>query len=287
MLATHEVWQYSGNERVWVGKYKNSNNLPHWHYEYELLSVERGGLEVFCEKSTYTLSEGQALLIGSGEVHYMHALSSDTLTNVFIFSGSIVDNFIKDMRPSVPKLSSNYNLGYKYERLKKVLSEKPLFYDIEAEGIITQIIIDIYRNEKLVKSNEDSSSEVLFKKLLSEITGKYEYYTFEDGAAFMGMSASYFSRYFHQMAGMTFSQFLNYVRVENAIKLRRENGKMPMTEIAIRCGFTTIRNFNRTFKDITGYTPKRLPSDYTLEDKFSYSGSNSGNPTMEDCQLVE
>ena len=73
MLAKHEVWKYQGAERVWVGKYKNSHNLPHWHYDCELLYVEEGEIDVFCEKKNYRLTRGDALFVANGQVHYMHA----------------------------------------------------------------------------------------------------------------------------------------------------------------------------------------------------------------------
>ena len=46
MLANFEKRNYNGNERVWTGRYRNLQNLPHWHLESELLSVESGEIIV-------------------------------------------------------------------------------------------------------------------------------------------------------------------------------------------------------------------------------------------------
>ena len=76
----------------------------------------------------------------------------------------------------------------------------------------------------------------------------------------MGFSEAYFSKFFKKIAGMTFSQYLNRVKVEEAVRLLRENKGLPVTEIAFRCGFNTIRNFNRIFKEVTGCTPCPKPT---------------------------
>ena len=116
---------------------------------------------------------------------------------------------------------------------------------------------------------------------------RYAEYTFEDAVRFMGMSDAYFSRYFKAMAGTTFSQYLNYVRTDNAVRLLLSGEDLTMTEIAEQCGFATIRNFNRIFREFTGFSPSRLPKDYVLSDRFSYPSEKAFNPTLYDCELIE
>lgn len=79
---------------------------------------------------------------------------------------------------------------------------------------------------------------------------------------------------------MTFSQYLNRVKVEEAVRLLRENKGLPVTEIAFRCGFNTIRNFNRIFKEVTGCTPRSLPKTYVPDEKFIYSVSGDFRPHL-------
>lgn len=57
-----------------------------------------------------------------------------------------------------------------------------------------------------------------YKKLLYEIQKQYAHITFSQAANMMGLSESYFSRYFHRMSGMTFSRYLNIIRIERALK---------------------------------------------------------------------
>ena len=86
---------------------------------------------------------------------------------------------------------------------------------------------------------------------------------------------------------MTFSQYLNTVRLEKAIDLLNHNQEhLSMTEIASQCGFDTIRHFNRTFKDITGMTPRELPPDYVLEIQPIRTIEAAFDPTLKSSELL-
>lgn len=287
MIAKHEIWKYSDSGRVWVGKYKNSHNLLHWHFDCELLYVESGKIDVFCDKKTHSLVSGQALFIDSGQVHYMHAKETDTVLAVFIFDSNLLKSLTSSAQLASPLLTHDYDLQAVYTRVRRELKNKDVFFDAAATCEILELMINVYRREPLTTRTENGTSAEAFKKLLVEIGDKYEFYTFTDAADFMGMSQAYFSRFFHNVSGMTFSQYLNFVRIDNAVRMLRENKTRSVTEIADRCGFSTIRNFNRTFKELTGYSPKRLPPTFALDEKLSHKGAEAGNPTLTDCVLIE
>lgn len=79
--------------------------------------------------------------------------------------------------------------------------------------------------------------------------------TLEEGADLVFMSPASFSRYFKQHTRKTFTQFVNEVRVGRACKLIMEK-ELDVAEIAYRCGFNNLSNFNRQFKRITGFAPR-------------------------------
>ncbi len=128
---------------------------------------------------------------------------------------------------------------------------------------------------------------VRLKNLLAEIDEKYQYYDLTAAADFMGMNTAYFSRLFHKLAGMTFSQYLNRVRVEKAVDILKENDEISMTEVSLRCGFDSIRNFNRIFKKYTGYTPSAMPREFVFENTLDGFNDNSRDPTMAECVLLD
>lgn len=288
MIARREVWNYSEYGQVWVGKYKNSQNLLHWHPDCELLCVEHGKIDVFCEGKKHALSEGQALFIDSEQVHYMNASDPDTVLIVLIFDYNIIRGFAGNYRLASPVLSGDYHIADAYRELRGILLGKRPFYGAEAACRVLALMIEIFRGETIGEKNDgDNRRTERFKQLLEEINAKYRFMTFEDAASFMGMSPSYFSRFFRKATGITFSQQLNSVRTDNAVRLLKESGDRSMTEIADLCGFGTIRNFNRIFKTFTGYAPRELPRDYIMNTNFSYPSERSFNPTLFDCKLIE
>jgi len=71
------------------------------------------------------------------------------------------------------------------------------------------------------------------------------------------ISANYFSKRFKEIAGMTFVDYLGRVRVEKAKSLL-QNPVLRISSIALDVGFQSLSQFNRTFKKVTGHSPKEL-----------------------------
>ncbi len=69
------------------------------------------------------------------------------------------------------------------------------------------------------------------------------------------LSPSYFSRLFKQYAGMTYNEYLANVRV-NAVICMLNQGKSNILDAAMQCGFSSSSGFYKTFRKVTGLTPK-------------------------------
>ena len=118
MLAKREIWKYPEEAHVWVGKYRNSHNLLHWHYDCEFVYVERGSIDVFCEKKTHTLREGESMLTDSGQIHFQRAREPDTVLIVIIFDYNVIRPFLDKYQLAEPKLAHHYPIPEYYARLK-------------------------------------------------------------------------------------------------------------------------------------------------------------------------
>ena len=64
----------------------------------------------------------------------------------------------------------------------------------------------------------------------------------------------YFSNLFRSEVGMSFSDYLIQVRVENAKCLLRRFD-LSVEDISKKCGFNSLAHFSRTFKDRCGQSP--------------------------------
>ena len=64
----------------------------------------------------------------------------------------------------------------------------------------------------------------------------------------------YFSNLFRSEVGMSFSDYLIQVRVENAKSLLKRFD-LSVDAISKKCGFNSLAHFSRTFKDRVGLSP--------------------------------
>ncbi len=288
MLAHFEERKYDGKERVWVGRYRNLNNLPHWHLVHELIYVEQGEADVSHSHENYTLNQGDAIFISSSEVHYIKS-TEDTIICIFMFEPAITAPLTGVKQLSSAKLSGQYPIPDIYQTIRQELKARQPFYDLKGREELLSLMIDIFRGEETCEPGSQNEPAVIanYKALLNDIEKKYSYITFSDAAACMGLSQPYFSRLFKKLSGMTFSQYLNIVRLEHAIDMLHHNpGGRTITEIAISCGFETIRHFNRTFRQITGMSPRELPAGYTLDIQPILSIQEAFNPTLQSSELL-
>ena len=78
--------------------------------------------------------------------------------------------------------------------------------------------------------------------------------TTRQAAEHVHVSRYYFSRLFKKATGMTFSEFVARVRVENAKKLL-PNPRLRITEVLDATGFNSISQFDRQFRRYAGTSP--------------------------------
>jgi len=79
-------------------------------------------------------------------------------------------------------------------------------------------------------------------------------------SAILFMTPTSFSRYFSIRNNKTFSRFITELRVKHACKLLMETD-LPISTISYDCGFNTLSNLNKQFKDVM----LKKPSDYKNE----------------------
>ena len=81
--------------------------------------------------------------------------------------------------------------------------------------------------------------------------------TLEEVSRHAGMNKSAFCTFMRRYAGMTFSQYVNHVRLERA-RERLQTADCNIAEVALGCGFQSVTYFNRLFRAKYGCTPKAM-----------------------------
>lgn len=286
MLAKFEKRAYAGNEHVWVGKYRNLHNISHWHMEHELIACREGSAQVMLDDTMFNITQQQCIFCHSGCVHYISA-SPDSLLLVCLFNEKMYDPITSPFALENPVFEDRYGILPKLSEIRHELQNQPIFFECRTEAMIGEILVDVFRGEPLRKAQWQFSDVITrYKQLLNHIDLEYEHITYQNAVQFMNMSDAYFSRYFKRQAGMTFSQYLNVVRIEKAVQLLDSAPTMKITDVMLRCGFNTIRSFNRVFREVTGFTPTTLPAGYVLNTRSVPTIQGSFDPTLSDAELL-
>ncbi len=271
---------------VFPCKYKNLNNIPHWHREHELIFVESGSVIVMCDGNLFTLKEGMGAFLHSRAVHSISS-EPNAVTFVAKADADYFDRLFGEVRLCSPLLSSDHDLAHAAETLLAEWKKKDEYSGILSDSMVTALLAHIFRKE----ATEDlpavtGSSAERYRELLTRIARDYADITFEDAAQSMHFSRPYFSKYFLEHTGMSFTRYLNTVRISRAVELLGEE-RLSITEISRECGFNTIRNFNRVFRELTGYTPKHLPKDFRPDHAVRDERDSGFDPTLSSTVILE
>ena len=108
------------------------------------------------------------------------------------------------------------------------------------------------------KESEKDRMGQVYEYVMRNFQGKVN---LEEAAQIANLSVSAFSRFFKSRVNKTFSDFLTEVRISHACKLLHETDK-NVSEISYECGFPTLSNFNKLFREKTQKTPLEYRKEF-------------------------
>ncbi len=262
MLPRYERRLYEEGMTLWAARYRNLRNIDHYHDEVEIVFLEEGKADVITEDETYSLHPGQAYYIPQWMIHRI-VTNTESQVITFLFSPEF-DPVLLRYRPKNALLKVDLPWRRLFALYHDEKKGKEAFHSKKIEEAFRLAFVELFRKEGFVPVVGKAKKTMrLMQEMAKAIEEDYASLTFESLCKRFSYSPSHFSRLFESMTGLTFTTYLSYVRIEKAIQLLKGN-ELPMTEIASRCGFSSIRNFNRVFKKITSYSPTALPRDYEL-----------------------
>ncbi len=241
----------------------------HWHTQVEIVAVLSGTLQAQVNGITYSVNQGDVLLCGSNEIHsYM---KSHCRILLIIISPSFIEgttNILQNntlLNHCVRKEALSKEAKFlidcideKYSGRYQVLDE---IETIVFNGYCLSLLGHIL--EKLdYKSEIEKVKQNLYDYMCRGLDYIDKHYCEENICLHeisqnIGVSPCYFSRCFKMYSGYRLTEYINRKRVKKAEKMLKETDK-KITEISMECGYGSLRNFNRVYKEITGTTPQRV-----------------------------
>lgn len=142
--------------------------------------------------------------------------------------------------------------------LLNIMREAKEFYQEEAKGVLVALLVNLVRENRLEVQQpreKDLKSSTMISAALDYISVHYmEPIRIEQLAEVCHISESHFRRVFSSYVNMGPLEYINLIRIRNACELLRKTLD-PISDIAYKCGFTTISTFNRNFKQAMGSSP--------------------------------
>lgn len=263
----------------------NCSILPaHWHNEFEIIYISRGFGTFKVENLTYTVKQGNLLIINPQELHSAFCDNEEGCDYyAFVFNMNYLSADKKDIcqkRYINPLLSGkrkiiNYISGNKeweiecIEIVKKIInasSKKNEYYELYIKGCLYQMMNVIYINNSIkeVQKNFSKGSENIesTKKVMEYINKNYSNeISINDLAKIANLSKYHFIRTFGATTGVSPIKYINMVRINEAANLL-QSGYSNITEVANKCGFDNVSYFIKTFKIYKRETPYNYKKNF-------------------------
>jgi len=269
----HEFITYPANTsiRVWRSINQADSYAPHYHSAVEILIPLEGELYSVIDKTEYCVKTGEVLIIPAGCTHSLR-MELDNVRELVLFEQNSVFA-LKEFGAFRQLLSRPIYLDMEHpvrESVREKLVEMVAAYrsgnllrNMHCYALLLEVYAQLGENYLATTAsqtevnaiNRQLSGEDAFNRALDHVNENYmDDVTLDSLAAYAGFSRYTLSRMFRQHTGMTFTQYLSKRRVSMAEELLAST-KMPVTQVALQCGFNSIATFNRVFRDVRGCTP--------------------------------
>ena len=263
-------WNNSANKALISFNYNSFNNVhaaPHINYPAEFLIVFNGCVNVKISNNSYDVKDNEVILIKSLYPHEFKTTSKTSSGIIIEFAPLLHEDFFSLVKDSkfereITKLSFSH-INYIREFLaKRDLRNSDNSDDIKT--ILRSITSEILLNNRLITQKQPNDF-LAIKNAIEYVTDHFnEDIHLPDLAKKLGINQNYASQIFPKYIGITFSEFLNKIRINHAAKLLKTT-TYSIANIAFACGYNSLCTFNRIYKKYMNVTPSQFRKDNSLK----------------------
>lgn len=242
-------FKHIGSSDYFVKEYgENFSFPPHMHLCFELITVLQGEMKVTVDGKESVLHRGEAMLIFPNQLHSLESERSRHL--LCIFSPDLVRAYYSKTEKSLPKSNLFSPDGYLLEKLDKIEENAR---SIAKKGLIYSICAAFDENAEYQTRKTDQNGLVskIFAFVEENFDGKC---SLEELSARLGYDYAYLSRSFKKASGISYVSYLNAFRLNKACYLL-DNTDKTILQCALEVGYSSLRTFNRNFKDRFAVSP--------------------------------
>ena len=250
-------------------------NVPmHWHSEFEINYIHRGKGEFICGNRKFTAAEGDILILPPNMLHTAYPCKDNILIyDAFVFSSILLGANSSDrctaecIRPiingsvlvnvHIPLDSENYgNIKAMTDRIFFCVQENSPRMDLLLKGELMRLFWFLENSGSIIfQQSPGNSHNEIIRPVLEYMARNYQNdITIEQLADLIHLSKSYFMKCFKDTVGVSAIEHLTQLRM-NAICEALSTTGDKIADIAFRCGYSNLSNFNRQFLKKVGCSP--------------------------------
>lgn len=259
---------------------KDNFDFPiHYHPEFEINFIKNGkGVKRIIGDHIEEIDDVELVLVGPNLYHgwELHNCKNKNIHEITIqfhndlFEDSLLSrrimNPIRDMfnRSIHGILFSKKTANDLTDRICQLSKLDGMDYFLEIISILQDMANS--RNQKLLsvytvdydKFDDDDKMKLVYELVQKRFSEKI---SLEEVSEATLMSPVSFNRFIKKRTGKTFVNYLNDIRIGYAARWLVEKD-LSISEIAFKCGFNNIANFNRVFKSIKKITPSQYREEF-------------------------
>ncbi|RJG23988.1 helix-turn-helix domain-containing protein [Paenibacillus thiaminolyticus] len=242
--------------------------------ELIVLLILRGHVHIQVTGQTYQLTGDDVIVIHPYEIFALQS-DNETLILKLMISRVGVEQYLK--RPWTPRFACNSAIANEgeqdtYRMLRETLTYLMLAYYRQHEGFpfemgkymfkLLSILTTHFQGEQVETALQvDGLQNERIRSILHVIDQEFRSpLSLEQFAHQEYISLYHLSRLFKKTVGMTFTQYVNEVRLKKAVP-ELIHTELPILKIAMNNGFANVKTFNRCFKERYGMTPSEFRSE--------------------------
>ncbi len=235
------------------------------HYVAHYIVKGEGILKM--NDKTYQLTPGCAFFIFPGQKNFYQASRTNPWTYKWIgFIGSKAEQKLASI--NIARSSPVYRCEYSkkidllFDELFDFLKTTPSGYELKIMGIFYLILFTFLENSKNVIPFKESRKRDYIANILEFIEANYQRnISVFQMAEYLELNRSYFSDLFRKRIGKSVRDYLIEYRIDKAKDMLLHTN-YNISEIAFSVGYNDYYGFIKSFKRITGFTPKGFKKRY-------------------------
>ena len=260
---------------------------PNWHFhpEFQVFIVLQGTGTRFIGDAVHPFRKGDLVFTGpnlphvwrSDQEYFAHDASLQTEGIVVYFHEHLLgEAFMKTHEAyKVRQLFAHARRGMTFfgktaERVEQQMHSLLEARDFDRALLLLQLLNGIANTDEYhllatagyTNTLKDADTRRMNDVHAYVMANFREKITLNEAAAIASMTPSSFSRYFRVHANKTFSDFISEIRIGHACKLLADK-KISVAQVSDDSGFHTLSNFNRQFRNLTGYNPLEYRRKYS------------------------